>query len=299
MRKVILSVVCFCMAVSLFAGERVRIKLADGKTKFAEYDGTVVLDRNGRVISNTLGGSNYKWEYDENGKVVTDPEFFATYNSSGKMLSFTDRKTNETFRYEYDKNGKKIKETKDGYGVTILYEYDDRGNLVYRENYLQGTAFIYDYDENDNLICKTDQNNQETVYRYDGNNNCIYERGPDGYEYDYEYDGKNRLITVWENKSAKIESYKYNDNDVIVYKCYINPYTGNSREYYYNDNGDIIMEKNGYSDYVEYQYDDDNNLIRMTNCYDEFGQKKIISDFVYTYEFYENGDVYKRNKYKL
>lgn len=298
MRKVILFLVCFCMAFYIFGGEKIRLKLSDGKSKFAEYDGTAVFDRKGRVISSTMGGVNYKWEYDDNGKIITDPDFFATYDSDGKMLSFTDRKTNETFHYEYNENGKKVKTSKDGVGVSILYEYDDNGKLVYEKNILKDCAYIYDYDENGNLICKTDDNNRETIYKYDENNNLIYFRDTDGYEYSYDYDEKGRVVSVWENGSAKIESYKYNDKDVIIYKCYINPYLGSEHRFYYNDDGNIIKEVN-FSDVIEYEYDDNNNIIRKRKYNDQGYSINLLFDYVYTYEYYENGEVYKKNRYKL
>ena len=131
-----------------------------------------VYDEKGKMTYS----SEYKYEYDENGNVVTE------YSNNGDIEHIN--------RYKYDDQNRKIYKAEDvAKGIhqevfyTTSYLYDEEGRLSREEIFATGKPYAYiDYEYDDLMLVKEDK------YRVGDNNDSYWE----GHE--YEYDEKGRVV---------------------------------------------------------------------------------------------------------
>lgn len=205
------------------------------------------------------GKTSNIFRFDENGHCIEHTNILSTISST----------TN--YEYEFDDEGRIIRKSLTGGGFDE-YTYDENGRL-YEEFVMSAYGYIYyrhEYIGNiENVYCSQDYSEKEKLWKIiekDGNGNTIketvnadvygvYRDGETGKVFiEYKYDDMNRLI--YENHTVS-DDYIY-DTDDAVNIVYLLTYEyegdklkkesrtfsggGFSYEYFYSDNGSMIMK---------------------------------------------------------
>lgn len=162
----------------------------------------------GRLLSKTdRNGSKTQYTYDALNRLLT--ENVTAENPSGSL-------TSERV-YSYTKTGQKRSEQNDT--VTVKYSYDSMGRLM-KQSELDGTIKEYAYDANGNRISfvLTRNNKQEIslTYIYDHLNRLTEVRKEDKpiAKYYYDDNGNRRSLEYPENNI--LTTYRYNDANLVV-----------------------------------------------------------------------------------
>lgn len=252
------------------------------------------------------------------------------YNKVVKRVITKDVNKNIIERLEYNINNDPIF-TFGKDNIKRQYKYDDNGNCIFYESFDSSSSRYYErkeYDSNNNLIF-LDNNGLKTWYKYDENGNCIYSKEEDEYgqvyidEKVYNKDGLiissrdnegNSDIYVYNNKNhltAYItsggyeETYSYNKNGLLTKRT--SKYSDGSlasRIIKYNDNNNIIYEKDIYNYKQWFEYDNKGNCIHYKNNkgtkvwreFDEYNNCIHYTDLsntelIYKNEYNENGTI--------
>lgn len=259
-------------------------------------------DEEDRCISQTFYNKeneitrNREWEYDALGNCVKD----ITYDADGNIIAKD--------VCVFDENGNILKrEIIDNYGIETVYEYayDESGYLICDTKKASNSEMTikneYVYNENGDLYRMNtywdDTERGYCEYTYDDKGRCVEEFSTlDKVETRYErmYDDFDKIIeekfyymsTEWELGSHI--QYSYNEDGQISKE--ISGQTGLlSKEYIYDENGNILCEKNydeagEISYYVEYTYDEDGDLLSMYH-YDGAGNRWNEGFEVYEYGY--------------
>lgn len=305
MRKILVSLIFFSLVINVYGIERVRKKMADGKYRFFDKVSEFKYDERGNTIySHGENKGEQYFKYDDSNNLINDGIYDYTYDNKGHLLT-KKRSYNEFIdeEYKYDENGNKIVFIKRNDEYTspniYYYEYNDKGKLVKITMRDNRAVALFDYDENGNMI-----------YEYNP-----FEEDSNGYirEYIYEYDDKNRVVCIIDNKNNEIK-LNYDEKGNLIEKLYHDSYY--NRYFEYDDNNRLLTEKNGNNDIeLSYKYNDDGLIIEEfskendeNNSY-TYNEKGLIinktvkryygtTDYVYEYEYYDNGDVKSVCEYK-
>nr|NQU90507.1 RHS repeat protein [Bacteroidota bacterium] len=272
------------------------------------------------------------FEYDGNDNVIgiTTPvsEEQFTYYPDGNLQTYTNGNNNQ-ISYNYDgfgylseiiyPSGNPTSLINDDLGRilsltdlgwTTEYLYDDL-NQITRVTYPDATLDQYGYDFQ-NLVETIDRGSRSVEFTYDGMNQVVSAKGPHGY-LTLECDGNGNMTRL--SMNALSTSYSYDGLNRLIVET--NP-DGTSKQYAYNEIGNILtrLDENGllttYSydfdllthiDYagntpdVSYSHNDNGEIIQMndgigttTYNYDVGGRLVTITgpgqgdDFTYTYD---------------
>lgn len=220
----------------------------------------------------------YEFVFDEKGEILSRKWFV------NDALRYEDTYKYADYEYAYPKTI--ISERKYySYSETHIATYDDYGKIVLSKvvdsdgETISETKIEYTRDELGRVTLKKEIEDDllsiETVYEYDDNSDdwsrCT--------ETDY-YDDGGKEVTVYNDNYDKLSYIEYDAEGVVV--------TNETYEYEYNENGDLISEKN-YSDgtligEVKYSYDEDgNNILEET-----YENGVLVESEEYLYD--QNGD---------
>lgn len=194
----------------------------DGTEKYEKYSFTYEYDAAGNKSKSQM----YTYEYDYN------PD--GTYNS---VFEYYGGKLIEKIEYKFDSEGRLIRTSKfrngKKYGFEYTYTYDEAGRL-YEEIFLyqdefNGTDFSdyhchrHEYDGNiENVYFFSNEELTGSVtYEYEGDKLKKEMSPTDNYLWEYFYDENNRLVK---------EIYTYDGGGFFI-------------EYFYNDDGSMILRE--------------------------------------------------------
>lgn len=246
---------------------------------------------NGEIVEKMVVQEEIEDEYDENGRLI-----FHRYTKGREDLM----ERYETKYYEYDKDGRLIRLTgKDDYGDESIewYKYDEHGNRIYKNDSHRHEKW-YEYDEHGNEVYRRDYDNLETrtEHDYDENGLLVHSKGRDNEKW-YEYDNQGNLISIREKENDSEyyneDEYEYDESGNIIYKK-----EGDWKEWNkYDENGVIKSSRRKTSigtsiESLEY-YDEDGNVVLRKYC--ENGSEE---EYWYKYEFWENGTIKQRIRYR-
>ena len=237
-----------------------------------------------RLDSSTIGGFCISYEYDSNGKVIFENEWYNGIHFS-------------KYEYTYDEQGNLI------LSVENTVDWDNRDQLVEYEKK------EYEYDE---------QGNQILYINYRWNTSLNQWVAKDKYE--YTYNAQSNLIFMayyhWNNQweiSSKYE-YEYDEqgNDSLIVYYYwdsnLKQFILSSKsEYECNEQGNRTLSI-GYdwdkdsnqwaiSDKIEYKYDEQGNLILYTYYRWDSDVNQLFESTKYEYTYDEHGNMTLRIDY--
>ena len=202
-----------------------------------------------------------------------------TYDESdynrGMLLSKTIGET--TISYEYD-NWLNYSEINDG-GQITSYTYTGNNKLKSKTT-PDNKTISYEYDGAGNLKTVTDYAGQTTTYSYNRANQLLKATGGGVTQsYTYETNGSGRLIKITTG-TAKQE-YTYNNLGEVTSMVRTIGGAAKTYDYTYDNNGNILQEK-------------ENNVVQNTYTYDELNQLLTATDkngTKTTYEYDANNNV--------
>ncbi|MBO5352479.1 MAG: hypothetical protein J6A77_04200, partial [Lachnospiraceae bacterium] len=191
------------------------VTAADGTVQYRE---TNTYDRNGSLLTQTIGGAGYGTE-----------SLSYTYDELDRLLSET--KNGKTTSYTYDSMGNRLTKTADG--VTTSHVYDLCNKLLSETT--GETVTEYAYDALGNLTAKTEAGGT-TTYAYDALNQLTEVVNPDGTWQKNTYDASGIRSMVAEN-GITIEFMTFNGLVVSGYSK-----SGEQTEHYYYGNSLVAAE---------------------------------------------------------
>lgn len=159
--------------------------------------------------------SVYRYEYDDNGRILKEEKETSVRNGHGEYDTTTEKKT-----YEYDKNGLCIKEQGNDYWIDRTFE---NGVLV-KEKYITDivTETDYQYDENGMIlsVVTTEKGNvtDETKYEYDDKGALVSISTKDGRYLNIQRDFFGRVLYTSqkdENGTYQLNKYQYGENGFL------------------------------------------------------------------------------------
>ena len=213
------------------------VKDGEGNTTVYTYDAA------NRILSMTNPeGNTTTFRYNESGKVVEIQDFDGerisyTYQKTGKLVSVTD-KAGQLWKRSYDRQGNLVEEITPT-GVVCTLQYDVHNRLVRKEEQdrgSEGTARVVEW-------------------AYDLAENLVEVRAGEGKEIlkkkTYTYDALNRVTTVT-NQAGGVTHYRYSPANGKVES--ITDAMGNTRQFFYNEAGELIQEEDGFGNQNRYGY---------------------------------------------
>ena len=244
------------------------------------YDSLNRLIREASTGTGNTTCSYYK--FDDRLKKVKDKENNITqytYDESdynrGMLLSKTIGET--TISYEYD-NWLNYSEINDG-GQITSYTYTGNNKLKSKTT-PDNKTISYEYDGAGNLKTVTDYAGQTTTYSYNKANQLLKATGGGVTQsYTYQTNGSGRLIKITTG-TAKQE-YTYNNLGEVTSMVRTIGGAAKTYDYTYDNNGNILQEK-------------ENNVVQNTYTYDELNQLLTATDkngTKTTYEYDANNNV--------
>ena len=278
-----------------------------------------IIDRNGNslqygdneIIHDSGRGVTFERDYLGRITAIIDPsgnELHYRYDSNGDLVEFEDRVGNIVqFTYKDSEDFPHyLEEVINPDGVRgIRSEYGEDGRLK-KQIQSNGAVIEYEYDLDSRTQVTTSPLGEKTSVEFDLEGNVLQNVNPLGGESSYEYDSKGRLTAMVDETGARTE-YHFNEDgrlssittphpsgsDPSLYTYYYNynqygdqtstTYgTGAQRFFEYDENGNMIEERDGLGNvYVDYQYDD-RGLIT---------QESTIDGVVVDYEYDAYGSV--------
>ena len=272
-----------------------------GSTKRVEFEYDA-LNRATKIYT-SLDSSNRRVVnigYSSDGKIKTitypegNQEIFKS-DSLGRLIEVTQSKNGKslTSKYSYDSSGNLIKIIDPSNHITT-FKYDALGRKIER-NDLRGVE-RWSYDDANSRVTYTKPDGATIVYGYDKGGNIISVNGSDGYSATYNYDALSNLVkSTW---SANGKS--------------------GSREYSYNEFGELLSVKSPFGKIINYSRDNAGRLtsrsyegMSLNYSYDNLNHLKSMNTPVGLFKFwyddfndallktaYPNGieRVYQRNR---
>ena len=288
-----------------------------GKTKLLSYNSTGKItefaDENGNITKYTYDaldqltvvtdalGNKSEYVYDIKGNVTEIHQYQTVSDNTiskmkkGKGTSYNNSVTELVTYYTYNKKGLLTQEVSPSEKIKT-YEYDGNGNLIRKVDEDMNTV-LYEYDALNNLNKITYSENKIVDYSYNELNKVVSMTDWNGAT-NYELDALGRItkVTDYENR---VTQYQWNSNDKkagIVYP------DGSSVTYNYNtrDQLETVVEADNLKTIYEYDRNGNNistlypngaktiqvydALSRLTKKTDYDSTKRIISNYVYTYD---------------
>lgn len=204
------------------------------------------------------------------------------YDSAGLLKSYAEENTKGTTLTYYPDGSLKTKT--DAFGTITLFNYDERGNLIRSQD--STTCLWYEFDKLDRII----KVSAGSSYSPGAEIYCI--------SLDYSEDG--RFVTLIEGEKYKTISELDAFGNIIKET----DGNGNTREYEYNCQNQLIAAYDGYKNKTEYEYNEF-GLIKTVTLpglekteyeYTKDGQLKKIKDgcgIVYLAEYDDEGRIIK------
>lgn len=198
----------------------------------------------------------YKYNFDKNGKITAEKEYFVNKDDSNKII--------ETQLYQ-----------------TKKYIYDLKGNLVQQRLFYEGEY------KNENYNMEKDGAHEKWIYEYDVKNRLIKVTNMNAVDPQIEQEPRIELKYKYhptENYVTEVEIF-YDDGFKLKYK---------TAKFYYNKNADIIaceyvndiLQKRE-KVFYEYEYDSHNNWIKCKLRYNSM-QDEVIKSIKRKISYYGN-----------
>ena len=214
------------------------------------------------------GYSHSVFQYDYNGYLVAETNYFSSSNAVQYTSKYVNDKYGNRLSHSFSTPGKTIEET-------YRYEYDEKGNVLQKYHYYKTTGpisegeeeYTFTYDDNGLLIESVNvRNNSKSVYQYDDEGKLSIQKG-------YDKDG----IAISETK------YFYYENGLLTKKETTR--FGNENNYTRITVENYLYNTSGVSTKSVLSIDDTNRIetLVMTYLCDKYGN--IIQDCDYTYEY--------------
>jgi RHS repeat-associated protein len=209
----------------------------------------ITEDALGRYSSVNSQGINYKYTYDNSGRLLTDTHTVTTAGGS----------KDATTTYEYDKNGN-ITTIQDEFGRTTQFEYDKVNQLIAITDYL-GTKTTATYDSVGNLVRVDYTDGTTKEYTYDAMQRNTSEKSRDGSLTKYEYDSMDRLTkTIYSDGTFDASEYDLLGQVTAIFNSY-----GERTEYTYDAVGNRVKVKSPEGKEVNFSYDAAGRNITVTD----------------------------------
>ncbi|MBM4146703.1 MAG: hypothetical protein FJ240_10620 [Nitrospira sp.] len=275
---------------------------ADGSLEFTE-DGTAVFFR--------VSGGIYKSEPRSGipAQIVINPDNSYTltkkegavyqFDSSGRLLSITDRNENQTIltytggllSAVTDSHGRitqfiyaasnKINQITDPAGRNTTLSYNTAGLLSSVTN-PDGSSWTYNYDASGRMVSKTDPAGSTTANVYDSQGRMIQATDSEGNIKTISYDQINQTSTVTEWNGG-VWTYKY--DDYLNVQTEITDPNSNVRRKTYDSSKNLLSETDELGKTTNYTYDPDGNMLTTTDpagntttyTYNTFGQTASVT----------------------
>lgn len=282
-------------------------------TELSHYNSTYTLDGNKKVETDSIGGKETNYIYDDLGRLITETnklnsilqqQLAYTYDDAGNRATLV-VSGNETYNidYTYDLNNRLSYDTKTiGQDIeTTQYSYDPNGNMLIS---LKETLSPSTGSEEKTHIYQAGESTQAdvTINHYDLLNQLI-KTDSNGNSAEYVYNATG--IRISKKVNGKVTQFVLDGGNVIaeliedqttIYARGINLISrikdSEEQFYLFNDHGDVIHRTNN-AGVVEKTYD-----------YDAFGIELSIdtndnNPFRYSGEYYdiETGTYYLRARY--
>ncbi len=216
------------------------------------------------------------------------------YNDLGQLISFIDENGN-TKKYEYDENGNVVTVTDaNNNSVTIVcnrfnkpltvtdkngnvteYQYDSKGNVV-KVIYPNGSTETFAYNSRNQVVTHTDRRGTVTVYTYDENGLPRTKKVGDKNAVEFNY--INGLLMSQVDALGNEITYCYNDFGQPEIKT---DALGNKTYYEYDKSGNVLKATDANGGEVSYTYDGNYNKKSFTDAnnnttrYDYNGNLKL------------------------
>jgi RHS repeat-associated protein len=294
-------------------------------TKRNEYNKrnqlTKTIDANGNIKTieyNQMGmktaeidhsGNRTEYEYDLKGKrtktIYADGKaMLEGYDIAGNRTSLTDRSGQAT-RYEYDSLNR-VKRIISPDGNIKELEYDDNGKIIGSIDEI-GTKIANQYDASGRVTVTTDPFGNTNRYSYDEKGNQISWTDANGNIQKFEYDALDRqtkkifpdgTFTSIEYDPAVYDKRKISETDQA----------GNTTQYAYDPNGNLIEVTDASGNKSVYTYDESGNKLSQTDpnahttsfAYNKSGKlikRTLPSGKTETFEYDVNGNIIKRTDF--
>jgi RHS repeat-associated protein len=209
----------------------------------------ITEDALGRYSSVNSQGINYKYTYDNSGRLLTDTHTVTTAGGS----------KDATTTYEYDKNGN-ITTIQDEFGRTTQFEYDKVNQLIAITDYL-GTKTTATYDSVGNLVRVDYTDGTTKEYTYDAMQRNTSEKSRDGSLTKYEYDSMDRLTkTIYSDGTFDASEYDLLGQVTAIFNSY-----GERTEYTYDAVRNRVKVKSPEGKEVNFSYDAAGRNITVTD----------------------------------
>lgn len=146
------------------------------------------------------------------------------------------------------------------------FVFDDKGKIIEKKSENK----IYEYNDKQNLICTKIDDKIDTLYEYDEDSKLIHFKG-DTYEEWYDYNNNGDMIHMKDSIVSE-EFYTYDFKNRLIH---VNSLPGKIETWFtYDDNDNLILEKNSLGIEKYGQYDKNNNIINFkTNKGYEFNRQ--------------------------
>jgi len=176
----------------------------------------------GTLVSYGLIEEKTEYLRDAKNNIIEKTRFMKTPVENYKMI--------EKYKYNYDENGNIVSEIEiyqnEENLVNYKNKYDKKNNLIECLNVTSNSKKTYKYDDDNNII-EYLNNKNKTTYKYDDNNNKLYEGGFEinsGGSKEFKYDDNNYLLEEItyssQNKIEDSRKYMYVDNKLTEVKLY-------------------------------------------------------------------------------
>lgn len=245
-------------------------------------DDVEIITHTGRIIRFKKNNVDIKWDLIE----PLDIKYQLTEN--GDQFIFADISTELQFTFEFEDCRKaKLTFIEDGRGNKLTLKYSNN-DLLEQVSNDSGLKLTLDYDIDDHLTKVSDgtrevkytyKNNllstftntleKTTAYKYDELNNICgllseitLPNGNTPVTISYNDDGN---VSVVEDKAENVYSFDYSDSVTTVFTPINQSGIGNSRQYLYGENGELLSFTDESDNSITFRYDDNNRRTSVTN----------------------------------
>lgn len=255
-------------------------------TSYKYGNGSVIkgtYDNFGRIEKVEKEDQTYYYKYDSNGdlsKIISENDIIKfDYDFSKRLCIYKSNKLEARYIYDANENILSVSHKLEDINNKIMYTYSD-------DDYVTSTSFddnkiIYEYDGLGRIISENINNQYPTNYSYVTNGRAtsylVNSISNNGDEYNYKYDKLKNITHIYHN--GKLENkYKYDDNNQLIYEK--NYMLNNIIKYKYDNNGNILSKSNyDIKNYnliskMTYEYDNENWSDQLT----KINEKTIIYD---------------------
>lgn len=231
---------------------RITQTLHEDVSIFYEYD-------SGRLVKiSSSKGHNICFDYDHNkilaanssdGKVI----YFA-YNACGLLAKVTNMSDQST-EYFYDKDQRLNQVVVDQNNIVFTAVYDDYNRVT--KTYENGKEYSFEYSLEERFMKTKNHLGEEIIMKFNEENKIIEQReGEKKIVYVYELENCPLPTKIIDNNGFVLE-IKYNANNQITF--FKNAF-GLDWEFYYDQKGNLLIEKHPNGRFIVYGYDSKSNL---------------------------------------